>query len=148
MEKFIRVISPFTVIIVLILDIATVAFGAFAVMKIIENADIYTILFVIIEVVALIVAALTTKEALSNGVKFGEKEIEFTALDSDSTFQYAEIDRVDTYKDTQASLRKNFVDRYSRIILYMKDDTVATIDLGQTSKKTLSKIKAEIESRI
>lgn len=148
MKKFIRVISPFSIIVILIMDIATIAFGAYAIEKLIAEQTILTIAFVAILAFALIVAILTTKESLSNGVRFTDEQIEFTGLDTNNIFRYNDIVRIESQKDTTASLKKNFVDRYSRVIIYLKDDSVVTIDLGQTTKRTLKKITTEIEKHI
>ena len=44
-NKFIRIISPITFCVVLLLDIGVVAFGITAVKKIIEVANFYTVAF-------------------------------------------------------------------------------------------------------
>lgn len=147
MKKFVRIISPITLAIVLALDIAVVGFFVYAIQRIIEEASFITIAFIAIDIFALIIAIFTTKEALSNGVIFYDDRIEFTGLDTGNTFYYNDIIKIETQKDTKASLRKNFVDRYSHIILHLNNDTVATIDLGLTTTKTLKRIETELTNR-
>lgn len=147
-NKFIRVISPITVAVVGCLDLAIIALGVFAIKKIQQSLDGWTIAFLVIELFAIVIGVITSKEAVSNGVRFDESKMEFTGLDDNNIFEYAEIEKIETSKDTKASLRKNFVDRYSSIIIYKKDNSVTTIELGLTTRKTLLKIEKEINSRI
>lgn len=147
-NKFIRILSPITLLIVGVLDAGTILFGLYAVQKIIENQNLWNILFSIIEFFAIIIAILVSKEVISNGIKLNENEVEFTGLDENNIFAYCDIEKVETSKDTKASLKKNFVDRYSSVILTLKDGNIVTIELGLTTVKTLNKIKKEIESRI
>ena len=79
-NKFIRIISPITFCVVLLLDIGVVAFGITAVKKIIEVANFYTVSFVIIEIISLVICFFVSREVISTGVKFGENDFEFTAL--------------------------------------------------------------------
>lgn len=147
-DKFIRVISPISFCVITVLDIAIIAFGVFAYQKITADKNIYNIMFVGIEVVAFIIGILASKEVVSNGVKFEYTKMEFTGLDENNIFEYKNIERIETNKDTKASLRKNFVDRYSSIIIHQTDGTVTTIELGLTTLKTLIKIEEEINKRI
>lgn len=147
-NKFIRVLSPITICVIGALDIAIIAFGYFAVQKIMEEANLWNIMFAVIEVIAIIIGFLVSQEVVSNGVKFSETEMEFTGLDENNIFEYAKIEKIETSKDTKASLKKNFVDRYSNIIIYQTDGSVTTIALGLTTVKTLSKIQNEINKRI
>lgn len=147
-DRFIRVISPISFCVIAVLDIAIIAFGVFAYQKITADKNIYNIMFVGIEVVAFIIGILASKEVVSNGVKFEYTKMEFTGLDENNIFEYKNIERIETNKDTKASLRKNFVDRYSSIIIHQTDGTVTTIELGLTTLKTLIKIEEEINKRI
>lgn len=147
-DRFIRVISPISFCVITVLDIAIIAFGVFAYQKITADKNIYNIMFVGIEVVAFIIGILASKEVVSNGVKFEYTKMEFTGLDENNIFEYKNIERIETNKDTKASLRKNFVDRYSSIIIHQTDGTVTTIELGLTTLKTLTKIEEEINKRI
>lgn len=148
MKKFIRILSPITLAIVFALDIAVIGFCIYAVQRIIADVSAITIGFVAIDIFALIIAIFTTKEAFSNGVKFDDEKVEFTGLDTNNIFYYKDIEKVETQKDTKASLKKNFVDRYSHIILHLNNDTIATIDLGLTTTKALKKIEEEINKQI
>lgn len=147
-NKFIRVISPITITVVVCLDIAIIGIGAFAIKKIQQSIDGWTIAFLVIELFAIIIGILATKEAVSNGVRFDNEKMEFTGLDDNNVFKYQDIEKIETNKDTKASLRKNFVDRYSSIIIFKKDNSVTTIELGLTTRKTLLKIADEINNRI
>lgn len=147
-DKFIRVISPFTAGMVMLLDIAVIFYFNYLIQKLHQKLDIWNIMFIVIEIIAIIIAVATSIEVLKNGVKFDNEKIEFTAIDSDNVFKYCDIDHIESSKDTKASLRKNFVDRYSNIIFYMKDGNVTTITLGLTTNKTLEKIVNEINNRI
>lgn len=150
-DKFIRVLSPITLAVVAIFDIATAFYGVFAVKRVVEVFK-YVIIasktsaffFAAIEVFAIILAVLVTKEILSHGVQFYDDELEFTALDSDNIFAYDDIVRVETQKDDKVSLVKNFIDRQSKVILTLKDERVVTIYIGLTTKGTLKKVADEI----
>ncbi|MCC8073029.1 MAG: hypothetical protein LIO62_02760, partial [Clostridiales bacterium] len=145
-DKFIRILSPITIAVVAVLDVAVIAYGIFAIQKLIYYANARTIFFTACEAVAFVVAILVTKDIFSNGVKFFDDEMEFTGLDDNNIFAYENIAQVETEKDIKASLVKNFVDRQSRIILTLKNDEVITIDIGLTTKGTLEKIKNEIDT--
>lgn len=148
MKKFIRVISPISLAVMLAFDIGIIFFANYAVQKIMQGVDIWTILFLIIILLSICLALAISKEILTNGVRFDEEKVEFTGLDENNVFQYRDIKNVEAQRDTKASLKKNFVDRYSHIILYLNDDSVVTIDLGLTTAKALNKIEVEIKNRI
>lgn len=143
-EKFIRILSPVSLAVIAILDIAVIGYGIFAVIKVADAASTKTIFFLAAEIFAMVIAALVTKEELTHGVKFYDDELEFTAIDNDNVFSYADIVSVETQKDTKASFVKNFIDRSSRIILTLKDERVVTIDIGITTKNCVEKLAAEI----
>ena len=147
-HKFIRVISPITAVIVLFLDGSVLALGYYCIKKITEEANFYTISFAVIETIIGLVAVLTSAEVLKNGVRFGTAQLEFTGLDNNNVFDYDKLERVETHKDTKASFKKNFVNRYSSVILYLTDGNVATIELGMTTKRKLKKIENEINQRM
>ncbi len=139
-ERFFRIISPITLAVVAVLDIAIIAFAVFSVRKLMAFANFYAILFAVFEIAAIILAVFVTKDVLTQGIKFRDDEMEFTHLDTDNVFKYSDIASVDTEKDDKASLVKNFRDRQSKVIFTMKDDSVITVELGLTSKKTLSAV--------
>ncbi len=147
-DKFLRILSPITLTVVAILDAAVIGYGIYAIKRLIAVQNATIILFAICDLAALIIAALVTKEVLSNGVKFYSDEMEFTGLDNDSIFAYADIEKVETEKDTKPSFVKNFIDRQSKVILTLKDERVVTIDVGLTTKNGLKKIEEEINNRI
>lgn len=147
-DKFIRVISPITLLVVGVLDIAVIGFAVFTVKKIIEFTTVFVIIFAIFEVFAIIVAVLVTKEVLIHGVVFRENELEFTALDENNIFTYSDIISVKAERFDKASLIKNFNDRHSNLIFTLSNDRIVTVDIGLTSKKTLNRIYDEIQLRI
>ncbi len=147
-DKFFRIISPITLSVVIVLDVAIVAFAAFSVKKLLYFANFYAILFGICEVFALVMAVLVTKDVVTQGIKFGAEQLEFTNLDKDNIFSYDEILSVETQKDKKASLVKNFRDRQSKIILNLTDDRVVTVDIGITTDKTLKEAAEKIISRL
>lgn len=146
-DKFIRVLSPITAAVILLLDIAVVAYGVFAVKKVIELRSAAAIFFAAVEVAAIIIAILVTRESLKNGVVFREDEFEFTGLDDNNIFDYSNIENVESFKDTTPSLVKNFIDRHSVLTLTLKEDKVVTIDIGLSPKYTLDLIHKEICQR-
>ena len=147
-QKFIRILSPITLAVIAVLDIAVLGFGIFAVEKLINAQSAAVIFFAVIEVFAIIVGFLVTREILKNGVIFYDDEFEFNGLDDKNIFTYENIKEIETYQDTSASLSKNFVDRHALIIITANDGTVTTVDIGLTTKNTLKKIKKELERHI
>lgn len=147
-DKFLRILSPITLAVVAILDAAVIGYGIYAIKRLIAVQNTTIIIFALCDLAAIIMAILVTKEVLSNGVKFYSDEMEFTGLDNDSIFAYADIEKVETEKDTKPSFVKNFVDRQSKVILTLKDERVVTIDVGLTTKNGLKKIEDEINNRI
>lgn len=154
-EKFIKLLSPITLAVVFIFDIAVIGFGVFAVKKLIDvftfvvmSSKMSVFFFAAIEVFAIILAVIVTKEVLTQGVRFYDDEFEFTALDDDNIFAYSDIIKVETQKDSAPSFTKNFIDRHSRIILTLKDDKVVTIDIGLTTKNALKEVADEIIRRL
>ncbi len=74
-KKFIRILSPITLIVIALLDIAVISFAVFSVKKIIEVQNLYSIFFAAIEILAIIVAVLVTKETIGNGIVFYEDRL-------------------------------------------------------------------------
>ena len=143
-DKFLRILSPITLAVVAILDAAVIGYGIYAIKRLIAVQNTTIIIFALCDLAALIIAVLVTKEVLSNGVKFYSDEMEFTGLDKDSIFAYADIEKVETEKDTKPSFVKNFIDRQSKVILTLKDERVVTVDVGLTTKNGLAAIEKEI----
>lgn len=48
-NKFYRIISPVTFLVVLVLDISVIAYAVFAVKKLLENLSVYSVIFAIID---------------------------------------------------------------------------------------------------
>lgn len=147
-DRFIRVISPFTAFVSVMLDVAVIFYFNYLIQKLNKNMDAWTIMFIVIELLAIAIAVSVSVEVLKNGVNFSSEQMEFTGIDDNNIFKYADIDHIETSRDTKASLRKNFVDRYSHIMIYTNDGNVITITLGLTTQKTLQKIENEINQRI
>lgn len=147
-DKFIRIVPPISFFVIAVFDLAAVALTAVSVANITKRLDFYSVCFVIIQAVIIIVAALTTREQLKNGVLFKADGLEFTALDENNEFKYSEIERAEVFKDTTPSFKKRLVQRYSSVILYLKDGSVATIELGLTTKRALIKTEQELNERL
>lgn len=147
-NKFIRVLSPFTLAIVLLFDVGAVYFGVLAIENIIQQRSRINIAFLAIMLFVIVVAVLVSKSIMSAGVRFYDDRLEFTAIDNDNVFQYSSIQSIETKRDDKASLTKNFDDRHSYIVLKLTQDRIATIDLGLTTKKTLQNIEKQINDRI
>ena len=142
-NKFIRIISPASFGAALLLDIASIGLCVAA-----TQQKKTSLPLCVIGVLALLLGALTTAETLRHGIRLKENEMEFTALDKDNVYAYEDIEKTEIYKDTKASFKKNFTQRYSNLILYLTDGTVATAELGFTTKRKLRKIEEEIKKRI
>ena len=147
-DKFIRVISPVALPVVLLMDAAVVYYLVIAIQHIRVDKGTFATLFLAVQAFMLIVAALTTREVLRHGVRITQDYVEFTALDSDNKVKFDEIEKIAIQKDTKASFTKNFISRYSSIIFYLKDDTVLTVELGITTLRKLTRIETEINNRI
>lgn len=146
-DKTIRIISPAVTVITAILDAAVLGYGVFAVVKLIQQFGTMSVIFAVIEVFALIVAVFVTKEVLSNGVIFRDDEAEFTGVDDNNIITYDDVKEIEAYKDTAASLTKNFDMRHALIMFTMKNKKVNTIDLGIISNGTINKILDEFKAR-
>lgn len=146
-NRFIRIISPITVAVITILDIAVIGYGIFAVIKLKELMNTTSIIFAAIEVFAIIIAALVSKEVVSNGVVFNDDEVEFTGVDENNIISYDDIKEIEAYKDNAASLTKNFEFRHVLFIFTLKNKKINTIDVGLTTNKTVNKILDEFKER-
>lgn len=146
-NRFIRVVSPFSFFLTLVADVAAVFLAKLAIDRLKQVVDAYSIIFIIVIVFTLILVAGLSVQLFKNGVKFDDEKMEFTSLDDNNVFYYKDIEKIETIRDTKASLKKNFVDRYSRIVIHTTGDDVVTIDLGLTTKGTLTKIEQEIRKR-
>lgn len=146
-DKKIKIISPAVAVIIAILDVAVLGYGIFAVVKLVEQISSLSIIFATLEVFALIIAVLISKEVLSNGVIFRDDEAEFTGVDDNNIITYDDVHEIEAYKDTAASLTKNFDMRHALIMFTMKDKKVNTIDLGLMPNSTINKILDEFRAR-
>ena len=116
-NKFVRCLSPITAGVTLAMLIAVAFNGYYSVTKIIQSPDWKTAVYLFVELVAVAIVVLMIKEIIKTGVYFGDDRVEFTGVDDNNVFEYSRISRVEAVRDTKASLKKNFVDRYSRVIL-------------------------------
>ena len=146
--KFVRCVSIFALAVAIILDTACAVFSVYSIISLRERADFWGIAFVVIMLFSDALGVLFTKETLSSGVKFFDDYVEFTGIDENNVYKYSDIERMEASRDTKASFRKNFVDRYSNVTLYLKDESVVCIQLGLTSGKTLKKITDELTSHL
>lgn len=147
-EKFIRIISPATLLVVIALDLGVIGYGVFAIRNLAHLVNAKSIIFALCIIFAVVVAVLTTIETVKHGVIFRENELEFTGLDSDNIFEYDKIVNLACVKDEKASFVKNFIDRQSRLVFTMDNNEVTTIDIGITTKNKLNEIEKEIRSRM
>lgn len=147
-NKFIRTLSPITLAVTITFDAAAICYSVFAVQKIKQDVDKWTVIFIIIMIFAVLLAIGMTANILKTGVILRPDEVEFNGLDDNNIFKYKEIESIDISRDVKLSLRKNFVDRYSVVILKLTDGSIVTLELGLTTGRKLKKIKAEIEKRL
>ena len=147
-KVFIRILSPITVAVVLLIDIFAIGYGVYSVIKIMENPSAITICYAIMMAIVIVISGFVTKEVFSNCVLFRDDNIEFIGLDNDNLFEYKDIEKLEFHRDDKVSFKKNFNDRHSILILHLKDERVATIDIVLTTKKVLLKIVDQINNRI
>ena len=146
-NKFIRIIQPLSLLALFLLDMSALLLLYLIIKRIISGVDFYSVCLIIIDMTVLITGAVSTRQLLKSGVKISEDKIEFTALDKDNLYSFSNIKKAEYHRDSKASFRKSFTDRYSSIIFYLKDGSVATVELGFTTKRTLNKIADEINKR-
>lgn len=150
-DKFIRLLSPISLAVYGILDLAVLGFGIFAIKKATVMLNTWVIIFIAIEIFAIIIAIIGTKELLSNGVKFSDDEAEFTGVDDNNIVAYDDIITIEAYRDTSASFTKNFDMRHSLLIFTLKDESgekTNTIDIGLVNNGELNKVLNEFKKHI
>ncbi len=147
-KRLIRILSPITICVFALLDLAVIYFGYEAVSKILLAVTPLTVFFVAVEIGAIIIAVLVTKEILTNGIVFYDDEMEFTGLDSYNTVEYSEVKSVKIIKDNAASLVKNFNDRHTFVFFIFKNGETLSIDLGLTTNKLVKTFASELNSRL
>ena len=133
-DKFIRILSPMTLAVVILLDLAVIGYGVFAVYRLTQVRTGMTVIFAIIEIAAIVIAVLTTKETVKNGLLLRATDFEFTGMDKDNVYAYNQIKDITGYKDEAPSLVKNFIDRHAVLTLTLTDDTTVLLDLGLCKK--------------
>ena len=127
-DKFIRILSPMTLAVVILLDLAVIGYGVFAVYRLTQVRTGMTVIFAIIEIAAIVIAVLTTKETVKNGLLLRATDFEFTGMDKDNVYAYDQIKDITGYKDEAPSLVKNFIDRHAVLTLTLTDDTTVLLD--------------------
>lgn len=147
-EKFIKIISPVTLAVVIALDLGVIAYAVHAIKTLAMRVNAMNIIFTVLVVFAFAIAFLTTRETVKHGVIFRDDEMEFTGMDNDNIFKFEDIVSVAYVKDEKPSFIKNFIDRQSRIILTYPENKVVTVDIGITTKNKLKEIEEEINKRI
>lgn len=150
-DKFIRLLSPISLAVYGILDLAVLGFGIFAIKKATVMLNTWVIIFIAIEIFAIIIAIIGTKELLSNGVKFSDDEAEFTGVDDNNIVAYDDIITIEAYRDTAVSFTKNFDMRHSLLIFTLKDESgekTNTIDIGLVNNGELNKVLNEFKKHI
>ena len=147
-NRFIRTLSPITAVVISVLDIAVAFFAVLSVSFFKTEGGLRPYIFLALEIFAVIVAILVTKEVLLGGIVFREDEIEFNMIDEDNVFLYEDIAKVEIYKDNSASLTKNFNDRHALITIETKDGNAHPLDAGLIDVKKVKSIKKELEKHI
>lgn len=139
-EKFIRILSVPTLIIILLADLAVLFFAVFAVDRLIQTPSILVIIIAVVEVFAIVVSVLVTKEIFTEGLALYNDHFDFPGIDDGGSMQYDEITDITCEKDTKASLTKNFTDRHAFITFETKSHDLRTVDLGLVSVRTLENV--------
>ena len=147
-NKFIRTLSPITAVVIGVLDIAVAVFAVLSVTFFKTAGGARPYIFFALEIFAIIVAILVTKEVLLGGIVFRDDELEFNMIDEDNVFLYDDISKVEIYKDNSASLTKNFNDRHALITIETKDGNTHPLDAGLIDVKKVKSIKNELENHI
>ena len=115
-----------TLAVVILLDLAVIGYGVFAVYRLTQVRTGMTVIFAIIEIAAIVIAVLTTKETVKNGLLLRATDFEFTGMDKDNVYAYNQIKDITGYKDEAPSLVKNFIDRHAVLSLTLTDDTTGS----------------------
>ena len=146
-DKFIRIVSPLTLAIVILLDLAVIGYGVFAIYRLTQVRTAATVIFALIEIAAIVIAVLTTKETVKNGLLLRGADFEFTGMDKDNVYAYDQVKAIAGYKDEAPSLVKNFIDRHAVLTLTLADDSTVMLDLGLCKKRTLEHVQQALCDR-
>lgn len=146
-DKFIRILSPLTLAIVILLDLAVIGYGIFAIYRLSQVRTAATVIFALIEVAAIVIAVLTTRETVKNGLLLRANDFEFTGMDKDNVYAYDQIKDIAGYKDEAPSLVKNFIDRHAVLTLTLTDGSTVLMDLGLCKKRTLEQVQKALCKR-
>ena len=147
-KKLIRILSPITVAVFAILDIAVLYFGCVSIKKLSIAITPLTVFFIAVEIAAIIIAVLVNREIFSNGILFLDDEMEFTGVDEHNIVAYEKVKAIKIFKDNSVSLVKNFNDRHTIIHFTFTDDEALSVDIGITTDRVLKSISEELSARI
>lgn len=146
-QKFIRILSVPTLVIILLADLAVLFFAGFAIDRLIHTPNILVIIIAVVEVFAIVVSILVTKQIFCEGLSLYEDRFDFTGIDDGGSLKYEDIVDITCEKDTKASLVKNFSDRHAFLTFETKTYDLRTVDLGLVSVRTAEAITRELCSR-
>ena len=90
-DKFIRILYTITLPDEILLDLALIGYRVFAVYRLTQVRTGMTVIFAIIEIAAIVIAVLTTKETVKNGLLLRATEFDFTGSDKDNVYAYNQI---------------------------------------------------------
>lgn len=149
MKKFINTASMLTFLVIALLDCGVAFFFIFAMKEIIKGERTgVAALFTVMMLFALFIAIKVTLDQCKTGVEFHTTQCIFNNLDSDNSFPYSEIKKVETEKDEKVSFIKNFIDRSALLKITTKNGRVHIINLGTLSRRRLERLRRQIELRI
>lgn len=146
-EKFIRILSAPTLAIILLADLAVLFFAGFAIDRLIHAPSILVIIIAVVEVFAIVVSVLVTKQIFSEGLALYSDRFEFSGIDDGGSIVYDEVTDITCEKDTKASLVKNFSDRHTFLTFETKTHDLRTVDIGLVSVRTAESITRELCKR-
>ncbi|MCR5208539.1 MAG: hypothetical protein K6C14_08705 [Eubacterium sp.] len=147
-NKFIRTVPLILVVISALITVVSLTIVYVAVIKLINTVSVFTVVFLVSAAVINIISVLSMKELLTSGIRLYGNRFIITSLDENNEFYYADVLKIDSYKDTSASLKKGFTERYTSVIIFLKNGETVTAELGITTKKTINKIISEINQRL
>ena len=147
-NKFIRVIQPLTLLSLILLILCSIAILCIGIKLIINNVNFYSVCILIISITVLLTAVASLIKNMKNGVTFDDSGFRFSGPDGENEFGYFYVTKAEGHRDAKVSFKKSFTDRYSSVILHLKDGSIVTVELGFTTKRNLDKIVDEINKSV
>ena len=147
-NKFIRIIQPLSCLSLAALIICSLILLYIAVKLVISSVSFYSVCIVIISVTVLITACVSLIRSMRHGVTFDDSAFSFSDLDGENEFGYFYVEKAEGHRDAKVSFKKSFTDRYSSVIIHLKDGSAVTVELGYTTKRNLDKIVDEINKSV